>query len=58
MNLQGNFKQLLVFSDRNELERCTEPECHTVAFNPPNQRRVDASTDAEVRPEPRDATMA
>lgn len=50
MNLQGNFEQLLVFSDRNELlSAARELECHTVAFNPPNQRRVDASTDAEVR---------
>jgi hypothetical protein len=43
------FGQLVVVSDNNDLLRAArEVSCHTIAFNPPNERGVDVSTDAQV----------
>jgi len=41
--------QIVVFSSNNSLLRAArERTCRTVAFNPPNERRVDASTDEAI----------
>lgn len=42
-------QQIVVVSDKDDLIRAARNiSCHTVAFNPPGQRRVDASCDASV----------
>ena len=41
--------QLVVVSDNNELlEAARDSRCHTVAFNPPDQPRVQTSTDEAI----------
>jgi len=46
---QMTLGEIVVVSDNNDLLRAArETRCHTIAFNPPNERRVDVSTDAQV----------
>ena len=39
---------VIVSSNNHLLRAARERTCRTVAFNPPNQRRVDVSTDAQI----------
>ena len=48
-NLGVEPQQIVVVSDKDDLIRAARNiSCHTIAFNPPGQRRVDASCDASV----------